>query len=75
MPDTAGYLFIGVIAALVTFVSTPFVVKLATRVNWVVEPDERRVHKVPTPDVGGIAMFAGVFCALFLAWRRIDSAQ
>ena len=69
MPDTAGYLFIGVIAALVTFVSTPFVVKLATRMNWVVEPDERRVHKVPTPDVGGIAMFMGFVVALAIAWK------
>jgi UDP-GlcNAc:undecaprenyl-phosphate GlcNAc-1-phosphate transferase len=69
VPDTAGYLFIGLIAALVTFVSTPFVVKLATRMNWVVEPDERRVHKVPTPDVGGIAMFMGFVVALAIAWK------
>jgi UDP-GlcNAc:undecaprenyl-phosphate GlcNAc-1-phosphate transferase len=69
VPDTAGYLFIGVIAALVTFVSTPFVVKFATRMNWVVEPDERRVHKVPTPDVGGIAMFLGFIVALAIAWQ------
>ena len=69
MPDTAGYLFIGVIAALVTFIATPFVVKLATRMNWVVEPDERRVHKVPTPDVGGIAMFLGFIVALAIAWK------
>ena len=69
MPDTAGYLFIGVIAALVTFVSTPFVVRFATRMNWVVEPDERRVHKVPTPDVGGIAMFLGFIVALAIAWK------
>ena len=69
MPDTAGYLFIGVIAAVVTFVSTPFVVRLATRMDWVVEPDERRVHKVPTPDVGGIAMFLGFIVALAIAWK------
>ena len=69
MPDTAGYLVIGVIAAVVTFVSTPFVVKLATRMNWVVEPDERRVHKVSTPDVGGIAMFLGFIVALAIAWK------
>lgn len=69
MPDTAGYLFIGLIAAIVTFVSTPFVVRLATRMNWVVQPDERRVHKVPTPDVGGIAMFLGFIVSLAIAWK------
>jgi UDP-GlcNAc:undecaprenyl-phosphate GlcNAc-1-phosphate transferase len=69
VPDTAGYLFIGVVAAIVTFVATPIVTRVAHRVGWVVQPDERRVHKVATPDVGGIAMFVGFVVALGLAWR------
>ena len=69
MPDTAGYLLVGAVAALVTFVATPMVVRLARRLGWIVQPDERRVHKVPTPDVGGIAMFAGFVVALAVAWR------
>jgi UDP-GlcNAc:undecaprenyl-phosphate GlcNAc-1-phosphate transferase len=32
-------------------------------------PSDRKVHTVPTPDIGGVAMFVGVFCALLLAWR------
>ena len=68
MPDTAGYLFIGAVAAIVTFVTTPIVTRLAHRVGWVVQPDERRVHKVATPDVGGIAMFAGFVVAFSVAW-------
>ena len=69
MPDTAGYLFIGAVAAIVTFIATPLTVRLALRRGWVVAPDERRVHQVPTPDVGGIAMFLGFVVALALAWR------
>ena len=69
MPDTAGYLFIGAIAAIVTFIATPLTVRLALRRGWVVAPDERRVHQVPTPHVGGIAMFLGFVVALALAWR------
>ena len=69
MPDTAGYLFIGAVAAIVTFVATPLTVRLALRRGWVVAPDERRVHQVPTPHVGGIAMFLGFVVALALAWR------
>ena len=69
MPDTAGYLFIGAVAAIVTFISTPLTVRLALRRGWVVAPDERRVHQVPTPHVGGIAMFLGFVVALALAWR------
>ncbi|MCX6534753.1 MAG: MraY family glycosyltransferase [Actinobacteria bacterium] len=69
MPDTAGYLFIGAVAAIVTFIATPLTVRLALRRGWVVAPDERRVHQVPTPHVGGIAMFLGFVVALALAWR------
>ena len=53
MPGTAAYLVIGAVAAVVTFAVTPIVGRIARRFGWVVEPDERRVHKVVTPDVGG----------------------
>jgi UDP-GlcNAc:undecaprenyl-phosphate GlcNAc-1-phosphate transferase len=69
MGDTTGYLIIGACAMLVTFVTTPLVRAFARAKNWVAVPGERKVHTVPTPDVGGIAMFAGVVVALALAWR------
>ncbi|MEI7546916.1 MAG: MraY family glycosyltransferase [Actinomycetota bacterium] len=64
MPSTGAYLLVGAVAATVTFATTPLVAKVARRVGWVVEPDERRIHTVATPDVGGIAMFLG-FAAAF----------
>ena len=54
MPGTGEYLVIGAIAGVVTFVSTPLVACVARRMDWVVEPDERRVHKVVTPMVNSI---------------------
>jgi len=69
MGDTTGYLIIGACAMLVTFLTTPLVRAFARAKNWVAIPGERKVHTVPTPDVGGIAMFAGVVVALALAWR------
>jgi UDP-GlcNAc:undecaprenyl-phosphate GlcNAc-1-phosphate transferase len=69
MGDTTGYLIIGACAMLVTFITTPFVRAFARAKNWVALPGERKVHTVPTPDVGGIAMFAGVVVAFALAWR------
>lgn len=69
MPGTIAYLFIGVVAALVTFFTTPLVTRRAHRLGWVAQPDERRIHQVPTPDVGGIAMFLGFTVALALAWQ------
>ena len=71
MPGTGEYLVIGAIAAVVTFAVTPLVIRVAKRMGWVVEPDERRVHKVITPDVGGIGMFIG-FIAAFAAARLWD---
>lgn len=67
MPDTTGYLIVGATAAIVTALLTPLVALLARRVGWVVEPDERRVHTTPTPDVGGLAMFGGFLAALGVA--------
>jgi UDP-GlcNAc:undecaprenyl-phosphate GlcNAc-1-phosphate transferase len=72
MPGTGAYLLIGAIAAAVTFVTTPIVVKVARRVGWVVQPDPRRIHKVATPDVGGIAMFIGFVVAFGVA-RLMDT--
>ncbi|MDA3001362.1 MAG: MraY family glycosyltransferase [Actinomycetota bacterium] len=69
MPDTAGYVLIGAVAAIVTFLATPLVIRVANMRGWIVEPDERRVHTRATPDVGGIAMFIGFAAALGLAWQ------
>ena len=69
MGDTTGYLIVGLCAMTVTFLTTPVVRAVARVKNWVAVPDERKVHTVPTPDVGGMAMFAGVLCALLLAWN------
>ena len=74
MPPTSAYLVIGGIAALVTLAITPLVIRVARRLDWVVDPDERRVHTVPTPDVGGIAMIVGVVAAFAAArlWDTFD---
>ena len=34
----------------------------------VVRPDERRVHDLPTPTLGGLAMIAGVVIGVGVAW-------
>jgi UDP-GlcNAc:undecaprenyl-phosphate/decaprenyl-phosphate GlcNAc-1-phosphate transferase len=70
MPSTTSYLLIGLVAAVATFICTPIVERVARRLGLVVEPDDRRVHAVATPDVGGIAMFIGLMTALGVA--RLD---
>lgn len=69
MGDTNGYLIVGLCAMFVTLITTPIVRWFARERNWVAMPDERKVHTVPTPNVGGIALFAGAVAAIGLAWR------
>jgi UDP-GlcNAc:undecaprenyl-phosphate/decaprenyl-phosphate GlcNAc-1-phosphate transferase len=69
MADFSGYAIVGGVAAGTTLVATPIVGWFATKVGWVVEPDERRVHERTTPDVGGIALYLGFLAAMFTAWR------
>jgi len=72
--------FVAVIcAALVSYTTTPPVRLLAFRIGAIDIPiDARRMHKKPTPRIGGLAIFAGflvstlVFCTptaqLFAIW-------
>jgi UDP-GlcNAc:undecaprenyl-phosphate GlcNAc-1-phosphate transferase len=69
MGDLNGYFIVGFCAMIVTLIATPVVRSFAKKRNWVALPDERKMHTVATPDVGGIAMFAGVVVALGLAWQ------
>jgi UDP-GlcNAc:undecaprenyl-phosphate GlcNAc-1-phosphate transferase len=70
-PTTSQYLLIGAVAAVVTCALTPIVARVARARGLVAEPGERRVHVVPTPDIGGVAMFAGFVVALGTA-RLLD---
>ena len=54
------------IAALVTSFATPLVVRLATHLGIIdATEEERRMHEIPTPRIGGIAVFFGFSFALF----------
>lgn len=61
------YLFILLVAAAVTYLSTPAVRLLARRVGAMTAVRERDVHEDVTPRLGGVAMYAGVAAALTLA--------
>jgi UDP-GlcNAc:undecaprenyl-phosphate GlcNAc-1-phosphate transferase len=58
---------VGLTAAIITYFATGPVRVLATRVGAVAYPRERDVHVLPTPRMGGLAMYLGVIAATFLA--------
>jgi UDP-GlcNAc:undecaprenyl-phosphate GlcNAc-1-phosphate transferase len=69
-----AYLLMMLIAALVTFLGTFAVLKLAHKYKIYPQIRARDVHTKPTPRLGGIAMFAGFLVtaviAGFLGWFK-----
>jgi UDP-GlcNAc:undecaprenyl-phosphate/decaprenyl-phosphate GlcNAc-1-phosphate transferase len=51
-----------------TFVATGLWRRVALRHNLVHAPDERRVHSVATPTLGGVSMLAGFLAGMATAW-------
>ncbi|HSL58048.1 MAG TPA: MraY family glycosyltransferase [Acidimicrobiales bacterium] len=69
MIGLGAYLTVLAVATGVTVVATPLFRRFALARRLVHAPDERRVHEVPTPTLGGVAMLAGVLVAMLVAWR------
>jgi UDP-GlcNAc:undecaprenyl-phosphate/decaprenyl-phosphate GlcNAc-1-phosphate transferase len=67
-PGVAGYLIVIAAAFAVSFLSMPLLRRLAWRVGAIDRPDPRRVHKEPTPVLGGPGILAGLLCGLLVAW-------
>ena len=55
-----------VFSVLITTTLIPLFSKLALRYNAVDMPDSRKVHILPTPRVGGLAMAIGVFTPMLV---------
>ena len=62
------YLSTLLLALFVTISLIPFFTKIAEKMKVFDVPDERKVHTVPIPRVGGLAIAIGVFVAMFL-WK------
>ena len=55
------YLTTFLISMFTTIVLIPILSGVATKLNVMDVPNERKVHKIPIPKVGGIAMALSVF--------------
>ncbi|HLZ38503.1 MAG TPA: MraY family glycosyltransferase [Mycobacteriales bacterium] len=63
------YLLTLLVCAAVTYLLTPVARRIATAVGALAPIRDRDVHAIPTPRLGGLAMFAGIAAALLLASR------
>jgi UDP-GlcNAc:undecaprenyl-phosphate GlcNAc-1-phosphate transferase len=59
-----AYLVVFGASALTSFLATPLVRRLALRIGAIYQPNDRTVHAVPTPTIGGLALFAGLLAGL-----------
>jgi UDP-GlcNAc:undecaprenyl-phosphate/decaprenyl-phosphate GlcNAc-1-phosphate transferase len=63
-----AYLLIFLASAGTTFLITPVIRRLAVRAGAIQQPNDRTVHAVPTPTMGGLAMYAGFLAGLGLSF-------
>ncbi|HVE98713.1 MAG TPA: MraY family glycosyltransferase [Mycobacteriales bacterium] len=63
------YSLVFLVAAAVTYLLTPIARRVAIRTHTLAEPRDRDVHAIPTPYLGGVAMYGGIVAALLVARR------
>jgi UDP-GlcNAc:undecaprenyl-phosphate GlcNAc-1-phosphate transferase len=61
------YALVFVVSAAVTLLVTPLTRRLAVRVGAMATVRDRDVHAIPTPRLGGLAMYAGLAAGLLVA--------
>jgi len=54
------------LAFIITFFAIPIIIEVARKKKLFDEPDERKVHKVVIPTLGGLGIFAGFILAILL---------
>ncbi len=64
----SAYLLIFLVSAGTTFLATPLVRRLVIRIGAIDRPGDRKVHPVPTPTMGGLAMYVGFLAGLGLSF-------
>jgi len=69
------YIFIVLVAAIVTYAATPLLRSLALRAKAFTPVRDRDVHAVPIPRLGGVAMFLGFAAAMLVAGALPFSRQ
>ena len=61
------YVLTLLVTAAVTYMLTPLVRRLASRIGAIKEPRDRDVHTAPVPTIGGLAMYGGLAAGLLVA--------
>jgi UDP-N-acetylmuramyl pentapeptide phosphotransferase/UDP-N-acetylglucosamine-1-phosphate transferase len=60
-------LLTGSVSFIITFLAIPIVLQIAEEKKLFDVPDERKVHKIPVPSLGGVGIFGGFLLASLLS--------
>ncbi|NIW78140.1 MAG: hypothetical protein GWN16_01195 [Calditrichae bacterium] len=68
------YIFAFIVSLLLTAILTPLIKRLALKYKIIDEPgkEERKIHKKPTPLLGGVAIFIVVVLVIAVLWFSTD---
>jgi len=67
---TTVYLLVALTALVMAALATPLVRRVAWRYGFVDQPSFRKVHAIPMPRLGGLAIYLGFIVALLLLGTR-----
>lgn len=60
------FFLVFIVSFLLVYNLTPLIIKLAYKINFVDNPDARKVHKKATPLMGGLSVFIGFFVLVLI---------
>ncbi len=59
--------FLFLVPVVLSLAITPLVISYAKRIGAIDQPNERKVHKLPIPRLGGVAIYASFFLSLVIS--------
>lgn len=69
------WLYIFSLAFLLSYFSTPAARSLASDMGIIDKPDERKIHKIPTPRLGGLAVYVAFTLAVIYNFHFSDELK
>jgi UDP-GlcNAc:undecaprenyl-phosphate GlcNAc-1-phosphate transferase len=68
-------LLTGSVSFIITFLAIPIVLQIAEEKKLFDVPDERKIHKVPVPSLGGVGIFGGFLLACLLSISAFNNHE
>jgi UDP-GlcNAc:undecaprenyl-phosphate GlcNAc-1-phosphate transferase len=68
------FIFIFLVALAITALSTPFIRRFAVWSGFIDTPAGRKLHREPTPLLGGLAIVGGALLAFLVLWAALPNS-